>query len=455
MRSILAMPGNARKLLPMLADSAAYLDDSIGQPIEVAETVPRRFVRQALMIAAISVLCAVAAAGVFRVNEVSRGRGTLVPDGFEQPVQHFEGGVVEAVMAREGDTVRKGQTILRLRDASTLEDVEVLERQRADLTAQMAVQMALSEARAPDFSAVPARYAREVSTNQAAYLAQALAVEAQRRQYRAQIDRAEADLAAVGADLQGAGHEADYARSEDLRFGALYAKGLVSQVQSEDRRRQRLAAEAAVASLDMRRQAADKRLAEAREALSSYLAGARAQASSRLHDLSATLTEVEGNLSKRQNREERLRVTSPIDGVIKTLNVRAPGAVVDAGATVAVVVPSDTPLIAEARVPASQIGHISVGQPVRISVTAYDFTRYGWLTGKVTTISPSSFQTADQQFFYVLRIAIEPAPGDRIRPSQLVAGMELNADIVTGDKTVLQYLLKPLQQAAQTSFQER
>ncbi|MFC7610696.1 HlyD family efflux transporter periplasmic adaptor subunit [Teichococcus aestuarii] len=112
---------------------------------------------------------------------------------------------------------------------------------------------------------------------------------------------------------------------------------------------------------------------------------------------------LEGDVSKRLRRQERLTVGSPVRGIVKSLEVTTIGGVAGAGQPLAVIVPLDEMLHAETRLPVSQIGHVRPGLPVHVKISAYDFTRFGWIEGRVSRVSPSSF-SGDGMAYYKVQV---------------------------------------------------
>jgi adhesin transport system membrane fusion protein len=158
----------------------------------------------------------------------------------------------------------------------------------------------------------------------------------------------------------------------------------------------------------------------------------------------------------RAEKVARSRLVSPVDGVVKQLYFRHPGQVVPPAGVVLDVVPTEDALQIEARILPGDVGFLRTGQRVRVKVSSFDFSIYGALDGTVRNISADTVQEKDGKEFYVVQIALEGALKEKSgRPLQLVPGMQVNVDIVTGSRTVLTYLLKPIVRGLSQSFTER
>jgi HlyD family type I secretion membrane fusion protein len=167
----------------------------------------------------------------------------------------------------------------------------------------------------------------------------------------------------------------------------------------------------------------------------------------------AETTEV---VRKLEDRAERIMLRAPIGGVVRGLAVHRAGTVLPPGGLVAEIMPQDTQLVADVRLMPRDIGFIEVGQPVHVKVQAFDYARFGSVEGQVERVSAGTFLDEQRQPHYRARIALKQQHvGHDPRHAQLVAGMTVQADITTGTKTVLQYLLKPIYSAMAASFHER
>jgi HlyD family secretion protein/adhesin transport system membrane fusion protein len=199
--------------------------------------------------------------------------------------------------------------------------------------------------------------------------------------------------------------------------------------------------------------------------------GAVTEASIRRHELEARLrqealaerarieaerAETEAQLSRITARLGRLAVTAPIAGVVKDVVPRGTGTVIEPGATIAEIVPQQGPVHASAEMPAEMVGAIRPGQAARVKVLTFDHTRFGALEATVTQVSASSFRRQDGSSFYRVTLALpQDHVGDARLGLRLNAGMTVVADIRTGERSLLAWLLKPVRNALDTAFGER
>jgi HlyD family secretion protein/adhesin transport system membrane fusion protein len=168
------------------------------------------------------------------------------------------------------------------------------------------------------------------------------------------------------------------------------------------------------------------------------------------------LAQVRESIGRLRDRVERLEIRSPVRGIVKGLQVKNQGAVIPPGGVVCDVVPVEKDLKVETKINTRDIGHLRVGQPVKVKVTTYDFARYGAVTGTLVRISASSFTDEKGIPFFKGLVALDHdyvGPTPNLYP--ISPGMTVSAEIVTGEKTLLQYILKPIFTQVQQSFHER
>ncbi|CCD87873.1 putative membrane protein with HlyD-like domain [Bradyrhizobium sp. ORS 285] len=430
------------------------LMDAIALPPMASESATVRLSRSFGWVAAVATAAGIVWACFANLKEVTQAVGSFTPVGAEQVVQHLEGGMVERIAVREGAMVKKGDTLIVLRDANTAEDDVALERQRFDLRAQIAAQIALFEGQEPQFESSSGKHPVEELANTNAFTAAKTLEKNEYSRLSSQIAQAKFNREAAAIQLKGALDEVDNAEREARRFNELMRKGVATGLQAEERRQGVVRARSAAESASAREQAAIERLAEVEKQLVSYGAELRANRALKIRDLEANLNVVDANIAKKNDRKLRLTITAPVAAMVKSLDVNSVGQVVGSGQVLATLVPLNTELVAETNVRSSEIGYLRPGQPAQIRVGAYDYTRYGSLEGVVETISPSSFQIGGQYYY---RVKIRPldtrmpkAPGAVILP-----GMEVSCEIITGQKTVMQYILTPLQRTLSSAFSER
>ena len=170
----------------------------------------------------------------------------------------------------------------------------------------------------------------------------------------------------------------------------------------------------------------------------------------------AELAEVEQSLVRLQDRVNRLAVYAPVDGIIQGLAITRINAVVEPGQVIMQVVPVDDQMIVETRISPGEIGHISTGQTTLVKVDSFDYARFGGVPGRVRRISASTYLDEKRNPYYLAEIELERTwVGRNSRAMRIIPGMTVQADIKTGSKSILDYLLKPISRGFDTAFRER
>ncbi|MDH5581929.1 MAG: HlyD family type I secretion periplasmic adaptor subunit, partial [Bdellovibrionales bacterium] len=175
-----------------------------------------------------------------------------------------------------------------------------------------------------------------------------------------------------------------------------------------------------------------------------------------LAEIKNEITENNGVIENLKKRVEKLIVKSPVNGIVKGLEYTTIGAVIPPGAKVMEIVPTDQELIAEVKIYPHDVGHVKIGDLVNIKVTSFDFSRYGTLEGVLRSVSATTFSSERGETYYKANISLSKNyVGNNPKKNIILPGMEILGDIVTGDKTVMQFLLKPVHTSLQGAFSER
>ena len=173
-------------------------------------------------------------------------------------------------------------------------------------------------------------------------------------------------------------------------------------------------------------------------------------------EITEQLAEIEKSLVKARDKFERLNIYAPIDGIVQGLKITSINTVVKPGEVIMKFVPINDKLLVEARVLPEEIGHIHVGQATEIRVDSYDSRRYGFINGKVEQISPSTYLDDRNNPYYLTRITLEKDyVGDNPEQMKIIPGMTVQANLITGSKTIMAYLMKPVSSGFNNAFHER
>ncbi|MGQ3045420.1 MAG: HlyD family type I secretion periplasmic adaptor subunit [Niveispirillum sp.] len=401
----------------------------------------RPLTRAAILLSGVSVAAFIAWASLTPVQEVAVSFGEIVPAGAVQIVQHLEGGIVAEMLVRQGEMVEPGQPLLRFQGAATQSSRDqMLVRQRA-LRAQAERLGAFADGREPDFSAfsdnpdLMAENARLLSSQIEAWDNQRKILADQAQELRSLLQSSQAQLASVNTNL-------GFAESKVALRADLVEKGLNSKLLLIEAERERAAAMSERQRLEGVIAGTRSNLSGNASRLTELDGRLRQEALDKLGAVNTELAELEKMLDGQEDRVERLVSTAPARGIVQELPVKTVGGVISPGGVVARLVRLDDELVADVRVSPRDIGFVKVGQPVKVKIQAFDYTRFGRVEGTLESVSPTTFLDEQKQPYYQARVRLGTNHvGNADLHHVLVAGMTVQADITTGEKSLIQSLL--------------
>lgn len=388
------------------------------------------------------------------VAETAVTVGQVVLKGSLQKIQHFEGGIIRDVKVREGAHVQAGDVLVVLDPANFEAEEGQLLARKASLELQAARLRAFADGHDLRASADTASYVG-LNNDQAAILkAQEQSLADRRAVLQTRLEQRQAEEAGLIRELSATARQIDVLTQERDVYKTLFDKGIGSRVNLLRAERELATSQADRARTMGRLDTVRASIDEASKQLTELVSIGREDAMSRLGVVTGELAEVEENLSRARDRVTRLIVKSPVEGVIKGLAVNHPGEVVAPGQLLMEVVPGNGEMQIESRIATKDVGAVAVGQTVRVKVTAFDFARYGSIDGMLDQISATTFFDEANQPYYKAKISVSQDWVGR-ESNKLIPGMVVQADILTGEKTLIEYLLKPIYIAATQAFTER
>lgn len=348
------------------------------------------------------------------LDEVTIGYGKVIPSNREQVIQSLEGGILSALLVKEGDVVDKGQVLLRIDDTRFNAALQEGRSRSMALRAAIARLRAEADGRKPVF---PPDIRPEL-------------IKPEMDLYQSRSRALEDSLAALRRSYQLA--------DEELKMTApLVEKGVVSEVEL----------------LRLKRQVNELR-AQMLDRYNKFRADARAELAKNEAELAA-VSEIN---TARADQVKRTTIRAPMRGIVKNIKVTTVGGVIQPGMDIMEIVPLEDQLLIEARVRPSDIAFLHPGQPATVKITAYDYSIYGGLKGTLEYISPDTItdEKNPHESFYRIQVRTEHAYlHGKEGKLPIIPGMTATVEILTGHKTVLDYVLKPLLKAKETALRER
>jgi adhesin transport system membrane fusion protein len=370
------------------------------------------------------------------LDEVKRGNGKVISSRQTQVLQSLEGGLVLEILVREGDIVKQGQVLMRIDDTKFSADLGEVRERRASNAARVArLQAEVTGAEKPVFSDELLKFAPQI-------------VETEQNLFTARVKKVSQDVdvltqqeTRLAGSLKLLNREVEITRN-------LYAQKVVPEIEM----------------LRLERQASEIRgqLAETQSRITNIKTAFRSQAEEDLAKSRGDLAVLEENIKSAQDRVRRADLKSPVRGIINKLNVTTVGAVVQPGANLMDIVPLDDNLLVEGRIRPQDIAFIRAGQDAIVKITAYDSSVYGSLKGKVERISadtiaddkPERGEKAET-FYRVMVRTDKNHLGTTETPLPIIPGMVATVEVLTGAKSVLDYVVKPARMLREEALRER
>ncbi|NGZ06924.1 MAG: HlyD family type I secretion periplasmic adaptor subunit [Magnetococcales bacterium] len=390
------------------------------------------------------------------LEEVAPATGEVVTQHAIQNIQHLEGGIVRQILVKEGQIVAANEPLIRLDAAPILPELKQLQARRHSLALLIERQRAFLEERAPNFDSPVPEY-RMLAQDQSTLLdTQRAHQHSSEEVIRRQIAQKQVQIKEMNTQLTPLSHRLGLLNEELTIQEQGLAKGLVSQLAVLATKREKSRAVEEITRLRGSIAQTRAEVEELQERLKEGEEQRRHEARKELNNALAEQLQIDEQIVRLDNRIQRLEITTPVRGIIQELGVNTVQGVIPPGGVVARIVPVGETLDAEIRITTRDIGHIKVGQPVTIKVLTYDYARYGTIQGELRSISPDAFLDEKQQPYFkgLVRLATHYL-GTRPGMNEILPGMTVQADIHTGSKTLMTYLLKPIYASINESFRER
>ena len=409
------------------------------------------------------------------IDKVTVGEGKVVPSSQIQVVQNLEGGLVKEILVKEGQQVEKGQRLLLIDDTRFRSDYREREQQIANLTASVlrlstsissvVIREKFDEANWENSVAISIN---ELSFPESFIEKQTTLIDRQNAEYRQnlkelinqmslmsqQVKQKQQDLVEIQARVQNLRESYKFAKKELEITIPLADEGIVPQIellkfqrQVNDTRRELTSSQLKVPVLK----------SAIRETILSRIDTAqqfRSEQQEKLNSAQDQLSSLNKSTIGLQDKVNRTVVTSPVTGTIKTLNINTVGGVIQPGMDIVEIVPSEDTLLIEARIAPQDIAFLRPDLHTIVKFSAYDFTKYGGLEGTLEHISADTTTDEEGNSFYLVRVRTKETSLNKDKLLPIIPGMTTSVDIITGKRTIMEYLLKPILNAQSNALKE-
>ena len=411
--------------------------------------------RIVVLLTCVAVLALIVWAAFAPLDEVTRGEGKVIPSRQVQVMQSLDGGIVSEILVREGEQVKAGQLLLKVDPTRFVSSLRENRAQYEALLARAARLTALAHEKPfvppPELiKSAPALVEQERS----AYESKRMELDAAVGVARQQLSQRRQELNEVSARREQATQSYNLTARELEVTRPLAKTGAVSEVEllrlERDVARYRGERDAAGAQIP-RIQAA---ISEAQRKIEEVELNMRNQARNELSETNAKLAALSAGSEGLADRVKQAEIRAPMNGTVKQLFANTVGGVVQPGKEIIEIVPSDDALLLEARIQPKDIAFLRPGQPAHVKFTAYDFSIYGGLDATLEHIGADTITDDKGNAFYIVRVrTTKSSIGEAHMP--IIPGMVAEVDILTGKKSLLSYLMKPVLRAKANALTER
>jgi adhesin transport system membrane fusion protein len=391
-----------------------------GFGVRTVEDDERDASRMLVWVTAATLLLGLIWAGFFSLDEITRGQGKIIPSSREQVIQSLDSGILREMLVREGDVVEKDQILLQMDDARSGAGYREANEKYLSL-------LAIAARLRAESSDSALKFPPELKDETQLIKQETQAYKARKKALMESLEAVDASLAAITREI--------------TLTAPLVKGGVMSEVEL----------------LRLKRQQADL-MGQRAERKNRYITDANTE----LTRVSSELSQTKESASAREDAYLHTTIKSPMKGVVKNVQVTTVGGVIQAGQPILEIVPTEDEMLVEAYVKPSEVAFLKVGQKAVVKLTSYDFNKYGGLDGELEHLSPDTLKDERQQRkpgatpadmeegFYRILVRIKDPnlvrKGLKIEPTP---GMTATVEIRTGQKTVLEYLFRPLQNVSQ------
>lgn len=389
------------------------------------------------------------------IDEISIGAGQIIPVQLVKSVQHLEGGIIRDIYVKEGDFVKENQILIHLDEKATISDLSQAISRSVAIQIQIERLKAFGTGTSPQFDKFPQEYQQLINDQKKVYESQLKKLENEKLVLLKQTDQQKTQLLIYQEKEKGILRQLETLREQRdvnklLADQKLRARTVYLNYEGEVRKIEKDIEEA-----KNQQSQAKQAISESENKLLEIETKTRNEALTEMGKLSSELVQVDDMMNKLQDKVERLVIQAPISGIIKDFKYQTVNGIINPGVEIMQIVPIGS-LEAESKILPNQIGNVHPGQEVLIKISAFDYGRYGGIPGTVRSISATTFQDEKGTPYYKVFIKLNKNHvGNDLKKHLITPGMTFQANIKTGEKTLLQYFGKTISNTISDSFKER
>lgn len=434
-----------------MADEVAFLPAALSLQETPVHPAPRRLAWGLMALFVMALLWSI----VGKVDIVAVAPGRIIVSDRTKVIQPLEASVVQRVLVKDGDRVQAGQVLVELDPTmATADKTSVQEQLNAAISEEQrtgALLQAMHKGKAPSFDK------RQLDPSMQALLqSEWQDISAKLAKFDAEITRRQAEMATVRETIAKLEATVPMAQNREQDFKRLVTEGFISNHATQDKTRERVELERDLATQRAKLVEAQSTLKETQQSKAAYQAEARRQLNDRNAQAATKRQQLQADRSKASQRERLTQLTAPVTGVVQQLAIHSVGGVVTSAQPLMIVVPDSATVTAEVTVANQDIGFVNAGQAAEVKLETFPYTKYGTVGATVAVVTADAVTDEKKGSYYPAILTLNQKSmdidGKRIA---LSPGMNITAEIKTGQRRIIEFLLSPVQRAGSESLRER
>lgn len=396
-------------------------------------------------------------ASIAKIDEIARGSGKVVPNGQNQIIQNLEGGIVSEILVKEGESVEKDQILIKISNEKSNSTVASNELKALYLQAQIKRLESELKREVFTFENSDNEQLNDFLNNEnELYLTNKKQLESKVSILKEQIKQKENESKDARQTIEHLRFSVNAISKEVEMTKPMVDRGIRSQVDFLKLQREQSDAKQKLQSVMLSIPKIESEILEINKKIDETYQMNDSQTREKLNETVSALKDLEANATASTDQVLRTIVKSPSNGIVQKLHINTIGGAIKPAQDLIEIVPTDYNLIVEVKILPKDIAFIYHGQKAIVKFSAYDFSIYGGLDGHVINISPDTITEKDDKTYYLVRIETEKNYiGEKDKSMKIIPGMVADVDIITGKKSILDYILKPILKTKQYTFTER
>ncbi|WP_294765386.1 HlyD family type I secretion periplasmic adaptor subunit [uncultured Rhodoferax sp.] len=436
-----------------MADEVAFLPAALSLQETPVHPAPRRLAYLLMGLFTLGLVWSL----IGEVDIVATAPGRIIVSDRTKVIQPLEASVVKSVLVKDGDKVHAGQVLVELDPTMASADKASVQEQYKAAQSEEVRTQALLQLLSNQKQMAQVLQSLETDSNTKIQLqAEWQDISAKLAKLNAESQRRQAEIATVKASIAKLEATVPMAQSREADFTKLVDQGFISSHATQDKTRERVELEKDLATQKARLTEALATATETEQAKAAYRAETQRQLNDRYAQANTKRIQLSADSSKATQREKQTQLISPVDGTVQQLAIHTTGGVVTSAQQLMVVVPDATQVTAEVAIANQDIGFVNASQDAEIKLETFSFTKYGTVKAKVDTVSADAVTDEKKGSFYPAILTLNKKDmlidGKQIPISP---GMNVTAEIKTGKRKLIEFLLSPVQKMGSESLRER